>query len=132
MKTQTCGICQIANVRLYRPYGNYFRSADNRCNIHLDDNKIDWYVPLFVNSEDDSIWGYNAVPYRDLEYFYNLPEADPTGISWVGISVLIKNEITRWLPKNYKLEDLPRDIADQIKESKMDPKHDHLNELLDD
>ena len=31
----------------------------------------------------------------------------------------------------YSLKDLPREIAEAIKNSKMDPAHDHLNALLD-
>jgi PHD/YefM family antitoxin component YafN of YafNO toxin-antitoxin module len=31
----------------------------------------------------------------------------------------------------YRLKDLPPEIADAIKASKMDPAHDHLNALLD-
>jgi len=32
----------------------------------------------------------------------------------------------------YRLENLPPEIADAIEAARMDPAHDHLNELLDD
>lgn len=31
----------------------------------------------------------------------------------------------------YRIKDLPKDVFEAIKASKMDPKHDHLNALLD-
>ena len=32
----------------------------------------------------------------------------------------------------YRLDNLPAEIADAIEAARMDPAHDHLNELLDD
>lgn len=42
-----CGKCGATNVRIYRPYGCFYRSEDNRCNDCLPEEfeKRGWFVP---------------------------------------------------------------------------------------
>lgn len=69
-----CGECDAADVRLYRPAGNFYRPEDNRCNIHITLEQRGWYVPLCIDEGDDSIWGYGSIPNETLDKFYALPE----------------------------------------------------------
>lgn len=32
----------------------------------------------------------------------------------------------------FSIEDMPQDLVDAVRESKMDPRHDHLNEIIKD
>lgn len=71
-----CGCCGRDDVKLYRPYGMFYRPKDNRCNGCLEN--ADWYVPCVQDPVDMTIWGYSAVPPEACERFYNMPDADPT------------------------------------------------------
>lgn len=77
MKKLKCGECDATDVRLYRPYGSFYRPEDNRCNIHLTLEQRGWYVPLCVDEEDDAVWGYTSdcdEAAKAREKFYSLPE----------------------------------------------------------
>ena len=89
-----CNECKKTNleVRLYRPYGNFYRVEDTHCNAHISAEQRDWYVPLIFD-EDGSVWGYTSVPMDALEAFYALPESDPTTVGW---SVQRSAELTHW------------------------------------
>lgn len=78
-----CHICKKTNlqVRLYRPYGNFYRPKDNFCNAHVPEGSRDWYIPLCFDN-DGSVWGYTSVPQDTVEVFYALPEADTTALGW--------------------------------------------------
>ena len=76
-----CATCKTSGVRLYRPYGNFFRPEDNRCNKHITEKQRGWYVPLCPD-EDGSIWGYTSIPDEAIDIFYALPEADPKYFTW--------------------------------------------------
>lgn len=76
-----CGNCGAENVRLYRPYGNFYRPKDNRCNDCLE--ITDWMVPC-VQAEDMTIWGYSSVNEEDLAKFNALAEKNPLKATWVS------------------------------------------------
>ena len=79
-----CNECKKTNkdVRLYRPYGRFYRIKDNHCNEHVPEAYRDVYVPLIM-SEDGNPWGYTSVPQDALEAWYILPEANYTYSSWM-------------------------------------------------
>jgi len=77
----SCGKCGVSDVRLYRPYGNFYRPEDSRCNECLDDDHRGWYVPLIL-SEDGRPWGYLSVPNSACVAFYKLPEKSQTAPFW--------------------------------------------------
>ena len=74
MNKLSCGICNSKNIRIYRPYGNFYRPKDNKCNDCLDDKERGWYVPCIVSEIDGSIFGYTTSPDILCDKFYNLPE----------------------------------------------------------
>jgi hypothetical protein len=82
-KQPKCGVCGKRNnkVRLYRPYGNFYRKKDNRCNEHIDESERGWMVPLCM-SEDGLPWGYTSVPEEDCEKFYAKPDANKNYPIW--------------------------------------------------
>jgi len=79
--TPACNICKKSNVRIYRPYGFFYRPEDNRCNEHLEENERKYYIPCVID-KDGLPWGYTMVPKEDCDIFYNLPEAVSTGYGW--------------------------------------------------
>lgn len=86
VKTQTalcCGKCGAAAVRLYRPYGMFYRVADNRCNECLSEQseQRDWYVPCIAD-EDGTIWGYSSVPMAAIDRWDKLPDKNPNLPYW--------------------------------------------------
>lgn len=89
-----CNECKKTNqqVRLYRPYGNFYRVEDNACNEHVPEGSRGWYVPL-VFDEDGGVWGYTSVPEEACKAFYSLPEADLTGYTWCEQA---KPGVTHW------------------------------------
>lgn len=81
MDIPVCGVCGIATVRLYRPYANFYRPEDNRCNVCLTDSQRKFYVPLMLDS-DGSVWGLLSAPDWAVDEFNSLSEADPDAPSW--------------------------------------------------
>lgn len=75
-----CGKCKIKNVRLYRPYGMFYREKDNTCNNCLPEDRLGW-VPC-VPAEDGSIWGYSSASEEDCLKWYKLPESNPRQPIW--------------------------------------------------
>lgn len=75
----TCGKCGRDDVRIYRWYGSFRRSEDDRCNACLD--STDWMVPCVLD-EHGNAWGYTSVPPDACDRFYDLPEASPLGPTW--------------------------------------------------
>ena len=82
MKKFKCGECGIDNVRLYRPYGHFYRPEDNRCNVHITLEQRGWYVPLCTDDRDGTVWRYTSVPPDALERFYVLPENNLFTWTW--------------------------------------------------
>lgn len=78
-----CGICSTESIRLYRPYGSFFRPDDNRCNACVTKKQRGWYVPLCTDS-DGTIWGYTSVPDEAIQIFLGLPEKSDVYPSWIG------------------------------------------------
>jgi hypothetical protein len=76
-----CGECGATGVRLYRPYGNFYRPESNRCNKHLSEDQRGVYVPLWT-SLDGIVWGYTSVRQDAFDRFIALPENDPTDWVW--------------------------------------------------
>jgi hypothetical protein len=78
-----CATCKKTNleVRLYRPYGNFYRPKDNLCNEHVPEESRGWYVPLTFD-DDGSVWGYTSVPQHLVEAFNLIPEANPEAPTW--------------------------------------------------
>ncbi len=76
-----CNVCKKTNleVRLYRPYGNFYREEDNFCNEHITD--YDWYVPLWFD-ENGEVWGYTSVPQETIDAFFEIPEASFKALTW--------------------------------------------------
>lgn len=72
-----CGACGRAGVRIYRPYANFYRPEDNRCNAHITEEQRGWYVPC-VRDDDGTVWGYTSTPPEAGLRWKALPEADPT------------------------------------------------------
>ncbi len=68
-----CGLCGSKKVKIYRPYGNFYRPPDNRCNKCVTTDQRDWYVPC-ITDEDGHIWGYTSIPEDAILTFYALPE----------------------------------------------------------
>lgn len=93
-----CFTCKKKNteVRLYRPYGNFYRPKDNFCNEHLPEDSRDWYVPLWF-TDDGEVWGYTSVPEEAIEAFLNLPESTLTALSWERQSR--GPGVTHWQPQ---------------------------------
>lgn len=76
-----CGCCGVTGVRLYRPYGNFYRPEDNRCNAHVTTEQRGWYVPLCL-SDMGAPWGFTSVSKSDCERFYAKSEASPSHPTW--------------------------------------------------
>lgn len=76
-----CATCGRSDVRLYRPYAEFLRDKNIRCNEHVPEPRDVW-VPCVECSEDGSVWGLWIDDPRakaDFERWRSLPEADPTG-----------------------------------------------------
>ena len=54
-----------------------------------------------------------------------------TGYFISGIALEIFKGIEKYLPKAYGVEELPEETVQAILNAQMDPKHNHLNALLD-
>lgn len=78
-----CHKCKKTNlqVRLYRPYGNFYRTDDNCCNEHISEGCHDVYVPLILGV-DGEVWGYTTYRPNEWATFFMLPEANTTTLSW--------------------------------------------------
>jgi hypothetical protein len=87
--TPRCGICNVSNVKLYRPYGNFYRPEDNRCNEHVTEQERSYYIPCIVDT-DGLTWGFTSVPQVECNNFYALPEKSKNGWGW--------HEKERWIP----------------------------------
>jgi hypothetical protein len=68
-----CGKCKAKHVRLYRPYGNFYRPHDNRCFGCVEPKDFGWTVPL-VLAEDGSPWGYTSAIQVDINTWLTFPE----------------------------------------------------------
>ena len=79
----SCGICDKEDVRIYRPYGTFYRPETNRCNNCLTSelDKRGWYVPCILD-EDGTVWGYTSAPQDAINKFYALPESNPKKPIW--------------------------------------------------
>lgn len=82
--SDSCMKCGAHGVRLYRPYGEFFRPTRIRCapcaraaspNRSDKDSvtEIGWFVPL-IRCETGEPWGYTSVPEADLAAWMELPE----------------------------------------------------------
>ena len=80
-----CASCGRNDVKLYRPYGSFFRENSIYCNQHVDENKTSWYVPFIYDEKDGGmIWGYNSVPKADIDKWQKLPDSNPFLPKWIG------------------------------------------------
>jgi len=78
-----CGKCGTSGVKIYRPYGSFYRLVDNRCNKCL--SKEDGsYIPNCPD-EDGHIWGYSSIPQDVCDAFFALPEEDSNSPSFVRL-----------------------------------------------
>jgi hypothetical protein len=81
-KPISCGKCGAKGVKIYRPYGFFYRPEDNRCNNCVTESERNFYVPC-VKDSDGMIWGYGAVSPEASEQFYNTPEANASKPIWL-------------------------------------------------
>ena len=70
-----CGICGAKDVKIYRPYGNFYRPKDNRCNNCVTETQRGFYVPCIKDS-DGAIWGFLSASEELMNTFYTLPESN--------------------------------------------------------
>jgi hypothetical protein len=81
--TLRCGQCGRANCRLYRPYGNFYRAEDNRCNRCLTATGRMGHVPMLPTGNPDApAWGYTSAPDEAIAAWLALPEGDPDTVGW--------------------------------------------------
>ncbi len=76
----------------------------------------------------------NFGKYRDMAQREPVAVTNHDRITGYFISPVEYEEYARMrarLPKAYKTEELPKEWLDALAQSKMDPRHDHLNKLLD-
>lgn len=93
--TYYCQRCGATSVKLWRPYQSFnirllcahCASEDQKQDItEMDDNgtipvyegrtrtdQIGWYIPAIPSEENDSYWGYTAVPVLAIEWWRRLP-----------------------------------------------------------
>lgn len=69
--THKCNVCGRSGIKLFRPYGEFFREENTRCTQHKPES---WYVPLVEDEQDGSVWGYTSVPDKDIKKWESLPE----------------------------------------------------------
>jgi len=90
MAKYICHGCKDTQVRLYRPYGEFFRQERVMCNACLDGDHRGWYVPFVMEEKTGHIWGYLAESQlekrsdgqSDLERVLALPEKDTSLPVW--------------------------------------------------
>jgi hypothetical protein len=78
----SCGKCKAKDVKIYRPYGSFYRPEDNRCNGCLKPKDYDNYIPCCM-AKDGSVWGFTSVPEEDCLKFYALPERSSKKPTWL-------------------------------------------------
>ena len=76
-----CSSCGSKDVKIYRIYGNFYRTRDNKCNDCIEDTS--WMVPCIM-SDDGDVWGYASVSKKDLHNFHRLPEKNYKKPIWDG------------------------------------------------
>lgn len=74
-----CAKCERQDMRLYRPYGEFYRPERVFCNAHVPQDEYGWYVPLIDDDAGTSIWGYASCPREDIERVRAMPEASSAG-----------------------------------------------------
>ena len=83
MSALCCATCKRADVRLYRPYGEFFRAERIVCNQHFPAGFIlGWWVPCIPEpTMPNTAVGYGAVSDGQCAAFFALPEGG-AGPSW--------------------------------------------------
>ncbi len=74
-----CAICYRQDVRLYRPYSEFYRPERVFCNMHIPDSEYKWYVPLIDDDQGTTIWGHTSCPLEDIERCKAMPDAHSAG-----------------------------------------------------
>lgn len=90
-----CSVCGKSSVRLYRPYGNFYRPEDNVCNKDLPNGKTDWMVPLRLD-KDGGVWGYTSGDQESVEAFLTLPEASDKHPTWLREPLITDGRPSMW------------------------------------
>jgi hypothetical protein len=75
-----CGSCGAHGVKLWRPYGSFYRY--DRCTLCAEreqgkkrrGTEIGWLVPLILD-DNDEVWGYTSCPQKDIDRWEALPDA---------------------------------------------------------
>ena len=70
-----CNACNIDNIKLYRPYGEFLRDERIFCEEHVPVDEWDWFVPM-IEDVDGTVWGYTSVPQNDIRKWESLPPED--------------------------------------------------------
>jgi len=83
-----CRSCGRSDIRLYRSYGGFRRTEEDRCNEHLEEvcsgeDFRGWYVPLIVDDAGNA-WGYTSVPQNAIDAFYGLEDFTQEKPYWCG------------------------------------------------
>lgn len=77
----SCALCGASGVKLWRPYGQFYRAHRNRCQFCAElregrsrdaNDQIGWMVPLILD-EKGLVWGYVAGPKADRKRWDALP-----------------------------------------------------------
>lgn len=68
-----CATCGVSGIKLYRPYGEFFRPGRVQCQEHVPAAEVDWYVPMIIEPESGEVWGYTSGPPEDIARWEALP-----------------------------------------------------------
>ena len=84
-----CATCGSADVKLYRPYGEFLRDARVYCNAHVPKGEFRWYVPM-IEDVDSTVWGYTSVPDDAIKLWNGLLDASDDGPHWNSGSWVVR------------------------------------------
>lgn len=84
-----CGVCGATGVRLYRPYGSFYREEDNSCLAHIRPTAVGFYVPLVLSDTGDP-WGYSSAAQDDMEDWKKMPDTVPGGTKVAECRYMLK------------------------------------------
>ena len=90
-KRVRCGKCGVRGVRLYRPYGNFYRPKDNVCTqcnpVNPKYGRPEWHVPLVLGPQGQ-VWGACTDKPKDFAIWEAQPEAGQACKTCDGSGVL--------------------------------------------